>query len=184
MQASTWLWALACASVLAACAPTEPTQPADPAALREWMAEQRLQFNARNARSAAAAAGAGTVPTALPAIEPVAAGRGVFADPFDARRLSGLPPAPGQRPERADPPLLAHPLSALRMVGSLRRGDEVVALVQADVQIYQVPVGAFLGKNQAQVLRITEEGITLQEPPRGLPGQSPARTVTLPLQGR
>lgn len=70
------------------------------------------------------------------------------------------------------------------MVGSLRRGDEVVALVQADVQIYQVPVGALLGKNQAQVLRITEEGITLQEPPRGLPGQSRARTVTLPLQGR
>lgn len=180
MGAPTWLWAWACASVLAACAPTEPTQPADPAALREWIAEQRQEFGARDMRLTAA----GAVPTTLPTIEPVAAGRGVFADPFDARRLSGLPPAPGQRPERADPPLLAHPLSALRMVGSLRRGDEVVALVQADVQIYQVPVGALLGKNQAQVLRITEEGITLQEPPRGLPGQSRARTVTLPLQGR
>ncbi|MFO6419958.1 pilus assembly protein PilP [Hylemonella sp. W303a] len=186
---------LAWASVLAACAPTSPTQApleastelTDPAALRAWMTEQHREFDARSSVTTATAPSLPELPDAS-VIDPAAAGRSAVADPFDARRLSDRVPIPGQRPGRTDPPLQALPLSSLRMVGSLRRGEEVVALVQADVQIYQVPVGALLGKSQAQVLRITEEGITVQEPLRGVQGQtpvqSPVRTITLPLQGR
>lgn len=87
-------------------------------------------------------------------------------------------------PARADQPLEARPLSSLRMVGSLRRGDEVVALVQADLQVYQVPVGTVLGTNRARVLRISEDGITLREAQRGPQGEPLVRTLTLPMQGR
>lgn len=158
-------------------------EPADESALRDWMAEQRRQFEAGGVVAAAHA----PVPTPVVAMaESVAglAGRGAGGDPFDTRRLSGLPPMQRPTPARADQPLEARPLSSLRMVGSLRRGDEVVALVQADLQVYQVPVGTVLGTNRARVLRISEDGITLREAQRGPQGEPLVRTLTLPMQGR
>jgi type IV pilus assembly protein PilP len=111
------------------------------------------------------------------------AGAGAVSDPFDPRRLSGSLQPRTARATGSDQPLTARPLSALRMVGSLRRGDEVVALVQADQQVYQVPVGAVLGLSRARVLHISDEGITLHEALRGPQGEPRVRTLTLPLLG-
>ncbi|WP_165493151.1 pilus assembly protein PilP [Hylemonella gracilis] len=154
-------------------------EPADESALRAWMAEQRRQYDAGTAVTAA--------PTpAVAGVESIAgtAGRVEAEDPFDPRRLSGSQPLQQQAAARTDQPLEARPLSSLRMVGSLRQGDQVVALVQADLQVYQVPVGAVLGSNRARVLRISEDGITLREALRGPQGEPLARVLTLPMQGR
>lgn len=177
------------ALALAGCDQTEES------ALRDWMAEQRQQFDADAAWAPGPApvptpaVAAGTVPVAAsaqtPALTPVAtrspAGPIGLADPFDARRLAG-PPQERLEPS-PDQPLTARPLSSLRMVGSLRRGEEVVALLQADQQVYQVPVGAVLGTDRARVLRISEDGITLRVALRGAQGEPLARTFTLPLHG-
>jgi type IV pilus assembly protein PilP len=145
------------------------------------MAEQRRQFDAAAAVSPAPMA----APVQTPAVEPAAprmpAGRIGGGDPFDPRRLAGPPQE--RMAASPDQPLAARPLSSLRMVGSLRRGDEVVALVQADQQVYQVPVGAVLGMDRARVLRISEDGITLRVALRGPQGEPLARTLTLPLHG-
>lgn len=146
-------------------------EQAEESALRDWMAEQRRPFDA----------GAALAPEPVPAPAPTPAGRIAGGDPFDARRLSG---PPQQRMAASpDQPLAARPLSSLRMVGSLRRGDEVVALLQADQQVYQVPVGAVLGTDRARVLRISEDGITLRVALPGAQGEPLARTFTLPLHG-
>ncbi|MDF3822807.1 pilus assembly protein PilP [Leptospira sp. 96542] len=120
---------------------------------------------------------------AMPApVVPAPAGWLAGGDPFDPRRLSGAPSAQPPMPARVDQPLEARPLSSLRMVGSLRRGEDVVALVQADLRIYQVPVGAVLGQHRARVLRISEDGITLRESVP-VPGGPPlGRTLTMPLE--
>lgn len=179
------------ALVLAGC------DQAEESALREWMAEQRQQFDAGAALAPApvppvGAVGAVTFPVAAPVQTPIQtpivipaatrppAGPVGLSDPFDARRLAGPPQE--RLAASPDQPLTARPLSSLRMVGSLRRGDEVVALLQADQQVYQVPVGAVLGTGRARVLRISEDGITLRVALPGPQGEQLARTLTLPLQ--
>ncbi|WP_197026566.1 pilus assembly protein PilP [Hylemonella gracilis] len=163
---------LALALVCAACERAEEPD------LRDWLAEQRQPVDAGTA-SLAVPVPPSAVTTAL---TPLPLERPLGADPFDPRRLAG--PSPRRTETGPDQPLEARPLSALRMVGSLRRGEEVVALVQADLQIYQVPVGALLGTGRAQVLRISEDGITLRLASPGSQGEAGARTLTLPLQGR
>ena len=146
---------------------------ADERELRDWLAEQHRQL------------GSGMAAASAPPALPVGYARPAGRDPFDVQRLSGgQAVSPASVPARPGFPLEVHPLSSLRMVGSLRQGEEVVALIQADVQIYQVPVGASLGASRAKVLRISEAGVVMREIVRGPEGQAVARTVTLPLQGR
>jgi type IV pilus assembly protein PilP len=156
-------------------------EQAEESALRDWMAEQRRQFDAAAAVPPAPVAAPVQTFAVATAAARVPAGPIVGGDPFDPRRLAG--PSQERMAASPDQPLAARPLSSLRMVGSLRRGDEVVALVQADQQVYQVPVGAVLGMDRARVLRISEDGITLRVALRGPQGEPLARTLILPLHG-
>ena len=126
--------------------------------LRAWMSEVRQQSHA--------------VPGELPSRPPLkefqyeVAGR---LDPFDmgkiAAALSTDPNLSGLQPDtrRTREPLESFPLDNLRLVGSLRRHGQVVALVEADKVIHQVQVGSHLGLDMGKVVAIGDGAIELEE---------------------
>jgi type IV pilus assembly protein PilP len=110
-------------------------------------------------------------------------------DPFDPARLSptdDLASAVGMVPDlqRTREPLEAYALESLRLVGSLRRGREVVALVEADRLIHQVRLGSHLGQDFGKVVAIGDNGIDIDELVRDSGGGWSRRRAQLNLQER
>lgn len=90
------------------------------------------------------------------------------ADPFDLTKLSTIDPdalANTPQPDLRRPrePLETFPLDSLRLIGNLRRGKEVVALIQADKLIYTVRVGAHLGQDLGKVVAISDKTVDIDE---------------------
>jgi type IV pilus assembly protein PilP len=83
---------------------------------------------------------------------------------------------------RRKQPLEAYPLDAMRMVGSLNRDGQLVALVKVDSLLYQVRSGSYLGQNYGQVNKITETDITLREIVQDPSGEWTERPAALQLQ--
>lgn len=113
---------------------------------------------------------------------------GSRGDPFDPVRLnqSGGSRSAELEPDmqRSREALESFALDHLRLVGSLRRGREVVALVQADRLIYQVRLGNYLGQDFGRVIAISETGIDIEERIRDSGGAWTRRRARLPLQER
>ncbi len=110
-------------------------------------------------------------------------------DPFDPARLSpaGDPtPTAGVAPDlqRAREPLEAYALDSLRLVGSLRRGREAVALVEADRLIHQLRLGSHLGQDFGKVVAIGENSVDIDERVRDSSGGWARRRTQLILQER
>lgn len=125
--------------------------------LRAWMAEVRLHHHAQPLSAPAV--------TALPSFQYVPGER---IDPFDPGKLavtdagsSANSPQPDLRRERE--PLESFPLDALRLIGSLRRGRDLVALIEADKHVYQIRVGGHLGQDFGTVVAIGEKFIDIEE---------------------
>lgn len=150
---------LAALLVLAGCGDPRPQQTA------AWMAAERAKLQPRI--------------DALPAPRSheaeVFTGEGRL-DPFNPQRLGKLAqpaaPSPGQgapsalmarEMARHKEVLESFPLASMVMVGSLQRGGQPVALVQAGGALHQVRVGHYLGQNYGRVTRITEHDIALRE---------------------
>ena len=106
-----------------------------------------------------------TEPFQLSRIEPVKAGRSDFRPDLDRRRE----------------PLEAYPLESLAMVGVLRQGRTVAALVMADRNLYQVKVGNYMGQNFGLISEITDAEITLKEIVQDSAGDWAERQSVLPL---
>lgn len=83
---------------------------------------------------------------------------------------------------RRKQPLEAYPLDTMRMVGSLTRDGQLVALVKVDSLLYQVRSGSYLGQNYGRVNRITETDITLREIVQDPSGEWTERPAALQLQ--
>ncbi|WP_291008403.1 pilus assembly protein PilP [Hydrogenophaga sp.] len=83
---------------------------------------------------------------------------------------------------RRKQPLEAYPLDIMRMVGSLTRDGQLVALVKVDRLLYQVRTGSYLGQNYGRVNRITETDITLREIVQDPSGEWTERPAALQLQ--
>ncbi len=86
-------------------------------------------------------------------------------------------------PQRAREPLESYPLDSLRMVGSLQRRGQAVALVQADKVLYQVRRGDHLGQDQGKVIDISESAIDIQEVVQETTGTWTTRKVQLSIHG-
>jgi Tfp pilus assembly protein PilP len=88
-------------------------------------------------------------------------------DPFDASALSGglTDPDPRSRSEASRPRELLEgfQLDSLQMVGTLRRADKAVAVVQAEQGLHQVRVGDHLGQDHGEVTAISESAIAITE---------------------
>ncbi len=83
---------------------------------------------------------------------------------------------------RRKQPLEAYPLDTMRMVGSLNRDGQLVALVKVDSLLYQVRAGSYLGQNYGRVNKITETDITLREIVQDPSGEWTERPAALQLQ--
>lgn len=79
-------------------------------------------------------------------------------------------------------PLEAYPLDAMRMVGSLDRAGQRVALVKVDTLLHQVRVGNYLGLNYGRVTKVLESEIALREIVQDAAGEWIERRTTLELQ--
>lgn len=176
------------------------TDPADPVALLVWMQNERAKHTTlRQPLSEIAAHSelpelATTVFGDAP-IKPQAIGRhSQGVEPFDPQRLllSGPDdtPAPVEassltalfsQPRQARPPLDALPLAGMRLVGSLQRGGDALAMLRVNGLIYSVRVGDKIGQDQGRVSAITLSDLVLRELALNAAGQPTERVVSLAL---
>lgn len=119
-------------------------------------------------------------------IEPFRYDRQRREDPFDMTRLAAALPgeeaAGGPDMRRAREPLEAYPLDLLHMVGSLRRGRQIMALIEADKRIYLVAPGQYLGQDLGRVLTISEDALELEERVQDANGHWRIRRARLTLR--
>lgn len=85
---------------------------------------------------------------------------------------------------RRKEPLEAIPLDAMRMVGSLNKSGQLVALVQINNLLYQVKPGNYMGQNYGRVMKITETEMILREIVQDAAGEWIERPTALQLQER
>ncbi len=101
---------------------------------------------------------------------------------FNVRPHIGKGGITGPDPNRRREPLEAYPLDALKMVGTLTRGKQAWAVIQApDGTVHRVKVGDYMGQNSGQVVRISEEKVELIELVQGPLGDWVEREATLAL---
>lgn len=122
-----------------------------------------------------------------PRFEPLAYTAARQDDPFDPRRVAppeaAKPAPPAGGGARAGSSPLTRPLEDMRMVGTLRGGAGVRALVRVDGQVHAVAPGDVLGPNRARIVRIDEQRIELRETVRTATGQWAERPAALQMQG-
>lgn len=109
----------------------------------------------------------------LPEFEPYEAftySAASLRSPFELPRLAG-DEDDGEAPEMVEPdldrerePLEAFAINLLEMVGMLRQGDRVMALVRdPEGRIHRVLRGDYMGRNHGQVDQVTGQRIELTE---------------------
>ena len=109
-----------------------------------------------------------------------------LTDPFNPKKLEivKMGRAGGLQPdlERRKEPLESFPLEGLQMVGTIRQGEAVYALIKApDNGLYRVMKGSYLGQNFGKVVEITEKMIKIQELVQDSNGDWTERTSVLQL---
>ena len=109
-----------------------------------------------------------------------------LADPFASFNLSpqGLKSAGGPRPDpnRRKEPLEDYPLDSLKMVGTIMRGKQTWAVIQApDGTVHRAQKGDHLGQNSGMISKISEEKIDLIELIQGNMGDWVEREASLTL---
>lgn len=109
-----------------------------------------------------------------------------LGDPFMARNLKtqagqgGGGPRPDMNRRREA--LEEFPLDALKMVGTLQRGKQSWAVIQApDGSVHRATVGNHMGQNFGAITRITEDKISLIELVQGPLGDWIERESSLAL---
>ena len=83
---------------------------------------------------------------------------------------------------RPKEPLEAYPLESLKMVGVLQQRKASFALIKADVGLYRVKVGNYMGQNFGLITSITESQVQLRELIQDPAGDWAERQSTLQLQ--
>jgi type IV pilus assembly protein PilP len=144
--------------------------------LSEWMATVRRTAH--------------TSPLSLPA--PLAMTPSVYepagrVDPFDASKISMLldiSDHAGVRPDlkRSREPLESYPLDQFRLVGSLGRPGQRVALVEVGKILYQLRKGNHLGQDLGEVINIMDSSIDIEETVQEANGAWVKRRVQLSMR--
>jgi type IV pilus assembly protein PilP len=108
-------------------------------------------------------------------------------DPFDASKISlllDISDRAGIRPDlkRSREPLESYPLDQFRMVGSLGRPGQRVALVEVGKILYQLRKGNHLGQDLGEVITIMDGSIEIEETIREANGNWIKRRVQLSMR--
>ena len=85
---------------------------------------------------------------------------------------------------RRKEPLEGYPLDSMKMVGTLMKEGQPVALVKVDNLLYQVRPGNYLGQNYGKITKVGETEVVLREIVQDAAGEWIERTATLQLQER
>lgn len=121
--------------------------------------------------------------------EVFAYGASNLVDPFASFNLKpssakggGSGVGSGPDPNRRKEPLEDFPLDALKMVGTLARGKQAWAIIQApDGSVHRAKTGDHLGQNSGLVTKVTEEKVDLIELVQGPLGDWVEREASLTL---
>jgi len=167
---------LMCAIVLCFLLSLAACESSSDESLSEWMATVRRTAHAS--------------PLSLPA--PLAMMPSVYelagqVDPFDASKISMLldiSDHAGVRPDlkRSREPLESYPLDQFRMVGSLGRPGQSVALVEVGKILYQLHKGSHLGQDLGEVITIMDGSIEIEETIQEANGNWIKRRVQLSMR--
>ena len=156
--------------------------------LQSWIKAERARH-----LFPASAAGTDVAPAELqaqvlkpqrPGVEPFSRLRLLTTAPVDAVTAApktALQASSASASNRLAPPLEASPLAGMRLVGSLQRGGQPLALLRVHGLIYAVRVGDRIGQDQGRVTAITLTGLLLRESAPGPTGQPTERVVSLAL---
>jgi type IV pilus assembly protein PilP len=119
--------------------------------------------------------------------EPFAYAAEKLVDPFSTRNLKSQTfqaAGTGPRPDlnRRKEPLEDYPLDALKMVGTLARGKQAWAVIQApDGTVHRASIGNHLGQNFGTITRISDDKIDLVELVQGSLGDWVERPASVAL---
>lgn len=146
--------------------------------LRTWMDEERAKVAAANPvvdppKSFDPFHYEGSAQTDLFAVTRI-------GEPRDLNGLRGGGVAPDMKRRRE--PLEAYPLDVIQMVGTMADKRSMSALLQADRFVYQARVGAYVGQNFGQIVKITETEVVLNEIVQDAAGDWVRREAVLRLQ--
>ena len=108
-------------------------------------------------------------------------------DPFDTSKISMLldiSDHAGVRPDlkRSREPLESYPLDQFRMIGSLGRPGQSVALVEVGKILYQLRKGNHLGQDLGEVITIMDGSIEIEETIQEANGTWVKRRVQLSMR--
>lgn len=108
-----------------------------------------------------------------------------LADPFSPGKINlRSRPGGGVQPDlqRDKQPLEAFPLEQLRMVGAVKLGNVMYAVINADGYLYRVRAGQFVGQNYGRVQQVTETSTALREMFQEPNGDWAERDASLSIQ--
>jgi type IV pilus assembly protein PilP len=169
------------------------THPADPDKLQAWMHNERQQHVLQAPPKPTLAAEAEHLASPkLPHrmdtqphdVEPFSPQRLLFGLPDKAPQAAVTPQlaqTPSPTPSPGRPTLDALPLAGMRLIGSVQRGDQSLALLRVQGLVYSVRVGDKIGQDQGRVSAITMTGLVLRERTLDAAGQHLERVVSLAL---
>ncbi len=169
--------------VLTACAETDS---ADPKGLQVWMQNERDKHVPQEPHTPAVDRVQVQKAHQTPydkhrqGVEPFSAQRLLLTVPADTVQpvtTQLLPVAPGQ----SRPLLETLPLSGVRLVGSVQRGGETLAMLRVQGWIYSVRVGDKIGQDQGRVSAITISSLFVREVALTALGQPSERVISLAL---
>ena len=163
------------AAMLAGCAASNETE------LRQWMAEVRSSIK--------------PVTQAVPApkeFTPFSYENRAMVDPFDAQKVvmavarqqQVRSTASSIRPdlERRRETLEGFPLDQVKMVGTMRRSNVNIALLESGGATHMVRLGNYVGQNFGLVTRISETEVQVKEIVQDAAGEWVERPAKLELQ--
>jgi type IV pilus assembly protein PilP len=110
-------------------------------------------------------------------------------DPFDAKKIYATSPADSPNAGALQPdshrhrePLEAYTIDQLKMVGTLHRKGNSLALIEAEKIIYQVRLGNYLGQDLGKVVKIEEKSMDIDEMIQDATGNWNLRRIQLSLK--
>jgi type IV pilus assembly protein PilP len=110
-------------------------------------------------------------------------------DPFGTAKFETVARGAGTgssklKPDESRPkePLEAFALESLKMVGTLQQGKVTYALIRADVSLYRIKAGNYLGQNFGLVTEVSETEVKLRELVQDASGDWTERVSAVQLQ--
>lgn len=150
--------------------------------LEQWMTEQRNLTKPKVEPIAEPTKFSPQAYTSENAVEPFSNQKLAQALKRDSNKATANAALIAPELSRRKEPLESSPLDAAKMVGSLIKLGQPVALVRVDNLLYQVRVGNYLGQNYGRITKISETEVALREIVQDAAGEWIERTATLQLQ--